>query len=208
MSPKDAGAGLALPDLSADRSTMQLVRPAPQHLAGYTAALRRGWSADTVRGAAAAQEELQRIAADPVAFLALMDDPLAAGPPVTLPDGSQVARIPGLRRWIWAQDQFAGSIGLRWTPSSEALPPHVLGHIGYAVVPWLQGRGYAKAALAQLLPLAREQGLRFVEITTDPDNIASQRVIAANGGVLVERCDKGAAYGGKPGLRFRIDLAA
>ena len=39
------------------------------------------------------------------------------------------------------------------------------------------------------------QGLDHVEITTDPDNLASQRVIIANAGVLIERFDKGAAYG-------------
>jgi hypothetical protein len=31
-------------------------------------------------------------------------------------------------------------------------------------------------------------------------------VILANGGVLVERFDKGAAYGHQPGLRYRITL--
>ena len=61
-------------------------------------------------------------------------------------------------------------------------------------------------ALGLLLPLARAQGLLFVELTTDPDNTASQRVITANGGVLVEHFTKDAAYGGTPGLRFRIDL--
>ena len=189
---------------------MQLVRPGPQHLAEYTAALERGWSADNLRGAAAAREELDRIAADPVAFLALMDDPDALGPPVTLPDGTVKPRLPSLRRWIWVDGAdgggFAGSIGLRWAKDGAPLPPHVLGHIGYAVVPWQRRRGYATQALAALLPLARAQGLSSVEITTDPDNTASQRVVMANGGVLVERFDKGAAYGHAPGLRFRIEL--
>jgi predicted acetyltransferase len=184
---------------------MQLVKPGAEHLPAYTDALRRGWSPNTLR-AAAAGEELEQIAQDPVAFLALMDDPLGAGPPVRLPDGSQVRRIPGLRRWMWADGNFIGSIGLRWMPDGAALPAHVLGHIGYAVVPWQQRRGYATAALAQLLPLARERGLRWVELTTDPDNIASQRVITANGGKLVEEFDEGAAYGHMPGLRFRIEL--
>ena len=192
---------------------MQLVRPGPEHLAQYQAALRRGWSADNLRGAVAAQEELDRIATDPAAFLALMDDPLGAGPPVTLPDGSQRARIPGLRRWLWeaedrdgADGSFAGSISLRWMPGGAPLPPHVLGHIGYAIVPWKHGRGLGKQALALLLPLARAQGLRQVEITTDVDNLASQRVITANGGRLRESFDKGAAYGHRPGLRYVIDL--
>ena len=37
-----------------------------------------------------------------------------------------------------------------------------------------------------MLPLAREQDLRSVEVTTDPDHIPSQKVITANGDVRVE----------------------
>jgi len=57
-----------------------------------------------------------------------------------------------------------------------------------------------------LIEAGRETGLPYVEITTDPDNIGSQRVIEANGGVLVERFDKGPAYGGSEGLRYRVAL--
>jgi predicted acetyltransferase len=46
--------------------------------------------------------------------------------------------------------------------------------------------------------------LPFVEITTDGENIASQRVIEANGGVLIEAFIKPAQFGSKPGLRYRI----
>ena len=186
---------------------MEIVRPGPEHVPGYVDALQRGWSPDNVRGAAAAQEALARIAADAAGFLALTDDPDARGPVVTLPDGTQHARIPGLTRWMWDEEGFAGSIGLRWMPAGAALPPHVLGHIGYTVVPWKRRRGYAARALAQMLPLARERGLAHVEITTDPDNLASQRVITANGGVLLESFDKGLAYGHQAGLRYRIELA-
>lgn len=179
-------------------------------MAAYRAALQRGWSADNLRGAAAAREELERIAADTADFLARMDDPEALAGPVTLPDGSTVPRVPSLRRWMWLPGpeggQFAGSIGLRWAKDGAPLPPHVLGHIGYAVVPWQQRRGLATRALALMLPLARERGLRHVEITTDPANLASQKVITAHGGVLVETFDKGAAYGHAPGLRYRIEL--
>jgi predicted acetyltransferase len=72
------------------------------------------------------------------------------------------------------------------------------------VVPWKQRRGYATRALHDLLPDAWAEGLRYVEITTDPDNIASQRVIEANGGVLVEEFVKPLALGGKLGLRYRV----
>ena len=113
---------------------MQLVRPASEYLASYVAALERGWSPDNVRGAIAAHEELEKIKTDAPAFIASLENRKAKGPPVTLPDGSVVARIPGYRRWLW-DGEFAGSIGFWWQPGTTALPAHCLGHIGYAVVP-------------------------------------------------------------------------
>jgi predicted acetyltransferase len=184
---------------------MQLVWPAQEHLASYVAALERGWSPDTLRSEVAAREELGKIAADPAAFLAGLVDRDAKGPPITLPDGSTVSRLPGYRRWIW-DGELCGSIGFRWQPGTAALPPYCLGHIGYAVVPWKQGKGYATLALGLLLPEARAQGLPYVELTTEPANIASQRVIVANGGVLTERFTTPVQLGEREGLRFRIDL--
>lgn len=183
---------------------MELVWPARAYLPSYMQALERGWSANTVRPQEA-QEELARIAADPDAFLRAKIDRQARGDPVQLPDGSLVRRLPGYIRWMW-DGELCGSIGFRWQPGGSELPPHVLGHIGYSVVPWRRGRGYATSALRQLLADVRREGLTWVTLTTDPDNIASQRVITHNGGVLVERFVEPAAYGGAAALRWRIDL--
>jgi len=46
----------------------------------------------------------------------------------------------------------------------------------------------------------------FVEVTTDPTNIASQKVIERNGGVLFETFIKPIQFGSEPGLRYRIYL--
>ena len=184
---------------------MQLVRPSTHHLPGYVAALERGWSHDNERGAAAAAEELLRIRSDPDAFLASMDDREAKGPPVTLPDGGTVPRLPGIRRWMW-EGGFAGSIGLRWQPGTPALPPYCLGHIGYAVVPWQQRRGHATQALRAMLEEAKALGLPYVELTTDTDNLASQRVIQKCGGVLHESFAKPAQFANRSALRYRIYL--
>jgi predicted acetyltransferase len=184
---------------------VHLVKPSLDYLPSYVDALKRGWSPDNVRLLEATREELAAIEADAAAFVAGLDDPEAKGPPIRMPDGTEKQRLPGIRRWVW-DGEFAGSIGLRWQEGTSALPPHVLGHIGYAIVPWKAGRGYATRALALILPEARARGLDYVEITTDPDNIASQKVVTANGGVLVERFTKDAAYSGGESLRFRIML--
>src|SRR6266700_5751231 len=100
---------------------MQLVRPSPEHLGSYVAALERGWSADNERGVEAAREELSRIHADAAAFLDSMKDREAKGPPITLPDGSTAKRVPGFRRGLW-DGEFCGSIGLRCLSGITPLP--------------------------------------------------------------------------------------
>lgn len=184
---------------------MELVWPKPDHLPSYVVALRSGWSADNVRGTEAASEELQIIERDSVAFIESMIDREARGDPVKLPDGSCVKRIPGFRRWMW-DGEFCGVISFRWQPGTEALPPHCLGHIGYAVVPGKRNRGYATQALLQTLPLAKAEGLHYVELTTDLDNAASRKTIERAGGIFLEHFTKPPQFGGKPGVRYRIML--
>ena len=90
-------------------------------------------------------------------------------------------KLPFIARWIW-DGEFCGSISLRWQEGTDTLPPYVLGHIGYAVVPWKRGRGYATEALRRMLIEARSVGLKRLEITTDPGQSRLQRVIEAQWG--------------------------
>jgi len=183
---------------------MDLVWPAAEYLPAYVHALQQGWSPDSLRPQTAL-DELARIAQDPDRFLSEQVDREAKGPPLTLPDGSTVPRLPGYSQWM-RDGEFCGAIGFRWQPGTTELPPYCLGHVGYSVVPWKRQRGYATRALQLLLPQAREEALAHIELTTDSDNIASRRVIEANGGKLIERFYKPAAYGGAESLRFRILL--
>ena len=172
---------------------MELVWPSRPYLASYTEAQRRGWSPNTLRPEAA-REELEKIARTPDAFLAGLVDRHPQGARVTLPDGSSAERIPGYCRWMW-EEEFLGSIFFRCLPGTTDLPPHCPGHIGYSTL-----------ALSQVLLEIRAEGLAFVELTTDPGNRPSQRVIEANGGVLVEKFICPAQFGGTEKLRFRIAL--
>ena len=56
------------------------------------------------------------------------------------------------------------------------------GHIGYDVRPTPRRRGYATAMLCEAQPVARALGPDQVLVTCDTDNVASRKVIEANGG--------------------------
>lgn len=185
---------------------MELIAPADAYLESYRDALRRGWSSvEAEEDEAAAAAELADIDADPALYIERMNHPTELGRPVLLPDGSTVPRIPGLRRWMWDGD-YCGAISLRWQPGTMDLPEGCLGHIGYAVVPWKRRRGYATAALGQMLTLARDRGLPHVDIVTDLDNVVSQAVVRANGGLLEEEFVTPPATGSHPARLWRVLL--
>jgi predicted acetyltransferase len=179
---------------------LTLLPPCREWLARYRSALVTGWSPNNVENVSAVQ--LAAIDKDPEAFLRSLTQ---QGGHIHLPDGARRPRLPYRVYWITDGD-FCGVISLRWQPGSDDLPPYVLGHIGYAVVPWKRGNGYATEALARVLLKARQIGLGRLQITTEPVNLASCRVIEANGGTLVEEF-VAPDYGPEVRLRYAIDLA-
>jgi len=178
---------------------LTLETPSLALLPGYADALARRWSPNNVRDVSA--EQLAALRADAAGFIASL---LAQSGRIRLPDGSEVEKLPSVTRWLW-DGEFCGAIGLRWQPGSDRLPDYVLGHIGFAVVPWKRRRGYASRALASMLPVARSVGLARVELTAEPGNAASRRVIEKNGGRLVRKLVY-PRYGPEPKLLYAIDL--
>lgn len=170
-----------------------LRQPSLAHLEEWRAALLRGWSPSNSMPQQR-EKDLAAIEADPQAFLAARWDPDAAGPPVELPDGSLVPRLPSLSFVIWSAG-FAGLLNLRYCAGTTELPATCLGHIGYGVVPWRRGEGLAARAVSELRAWLPGVGLPHMDAAILPDNQASQRVMQKAGAAHVADQQTGAEYG-------------
>ena len=105
---------------------------------------------------------------------------------------------------IMNDEQVVGEIQLRHIPSkSPALPEGFESHIYYEIKPEFQGKGFAKEALRLVLEEARKANLSEVTLTVAENNIASQRVVEANGGEMVKSA---IASDGAKHLKYRIVL--
>lgn len=93
--------------------------------------------------------------------------------------------VPCTTMWLVDGQEYLGRIAIR-----HRLTPKLMdegGHIGYDVRPTARRRGYATAMLRAALPVAHGLGVERALLTCDPDNLASRKVIEANGGVFVDR---------------------
>jgi RimJ/RimL family protein N-acetyltransferase len=73
-------------------------------------------------------------------------------------------------------DRLLGGVGLR-----RATIESGVGEVGYWVVPWARGRGVATAATRAMTRYAFDHGLHRLELRTEWQNTASQRVAIAAG---------------------------
>ncbi len=160
---------------------MYLVKPHRELVWSYREALERGWSPNTLVNKS--KEALEHLLENEREHLASHD---GLPPwPLKLGDGSTVPQLPMIGRWLW-DGAFCGFIRMRYQPGRQDVPPYVLGNIGYTVVPWKQGLGYATRALLLMMAEARLLKLRQLVVVCTPENMASRRVLEKCGGVLVE----------------------
>ena len=86
-------------------------------------------------------------------------------------------------------ERILGAIDIRHSLNEYLLG--VGGHIGYGVRPSERGKGYAALMLSLALPLAKELGLNRILITCNKGNLASERTIRRNGGILENELEDG-----------------
>ncbi|MFG1613522.1 GNAT family N-acetyltransferase [Nonomuraea wenchangensis] len=100
--------------------------------------------------------------------------------------------VPMTTLWWVDGDRFLGRLAIRHrlTPALAELG----GHIGYDVRPGARRRGHATAMLGAAMPIARALGIGEALVMCDLSNVASRRVIEANGGRLIDVTERKRRY--------------
>jgi predicted acetyltransferase len=174
-----------------------LVPPAMRHARSYFAALREGFR----RGEQeiVSERRVREIEADFEGYLAAITDQRGH---ITLATGERVRKVPFSLHWLTEGDAFIGEASIR-----HRLNAHLLqegGHIGYGIRPSRRGQGYGKRILALALAQCRRLGIERVLVTCLDANIASAKIIEANGGRLENLISAPSGHG--PLRRYWIAL--
>ncbi|MGH7281031.1 MAG: GNAT family N-acetyltransferase [Polyangiaceae bacterium] len=90
--------------------------------------------------------------------------------------------VPQTTYWVTLGETVVGHIGLRHRLNAKLA--EFGGHVGYTVRPSYRRRGFAGEMLRQVLRTPKAQEIGKLLLTCAPDNVASNRTILANGGVL------------------------
>ena len=91
-------------------------------------------------------------------------------------------RVMQTTYWAMRGDNFVGILKLR--PKLNKMLLSRGGNIGYSVIPSQRKKGYATEMLKLGLGKAKKLGIKKVLITCLEKNVASRKVIEANGGIL------------------------
>lgn len=140
-----------------------------------------------VRLLAAERDHFERLLGgqQPVDGITLSESPIA--------DSDVLAMLAGLAAeigaifapsawWILSGTELVGLLSI------TALLDGGVIQIGYGIAPCSHGRGYATAAIAELLAWAKDDPrVHAVYAETRTDNIASQRVLANNGFIQTDQ---------------------
>jgi predicted acetyltransferase len=182
-----------------DLERASLTPPALRHARSYIEALREGFrrgEQDLV-----SERRVRQIEADFGDYLARITDQTGN---IRLPTGEIVPKVPFSLHWLCEGDTFIGEASLRHQLNANLMREG--GHIGYGIRPSRRGRGYGRRILALALLECRRVGIERALVTCLESNIASARIIEANGGVLEDAPLDPAGRG--PLRRYWIDVGA
>jgi RimJ/RimL family protein N-acetyltransferase len=155
-------------------SMIGLSGPAPEMIDGAGVRLRLPRASDA--------DEIAAACGDPTTqrFLHQMPYPYTRSDALWwINEGSVSARAAGGAAYVVADpatDAVIGGAGI-----SRIVTERMQGEVGYWVAPWARGRGVARAATSALTEWGFRHGFARLELLTEPENTASQRVALAAG---------------------------
>jgi predicted acetyltransferase len=163
--------------------TARLAAPALRYRRSFLEALREGFR----RGnqPVAGDARIRQIESDFEGYLREITDPSGT---ISLPTGEVVPKVPFSIHWLIEDEEFIGEASIRHELNDWLLREG--GHIGYGIRPSRQRRSYGRLILALALEECRRLGIERVLVTCDDENVASARIIEANGGVLENIIDE------------------
>lgn len=156
--------------LTWDRIVMRLVLPSVKYKKSYVEALKE--AENEANTTSLQKPEANESFED---FVKKLHDNIKG---LSLPEGY----VASTMLWLIDKNEFIGRAQIRHE-LNDFLLKHG-GHIGYYIRPSKRKMGYGKKILELVLPKAKKLGLDRVLVTCDEDNIGSQKIIEANGGVL------------------------
>lgn len=163
---------------------LQLVSP--------TVDLARSFRQMAAEYAAAGEGRYQDLPADFAAYVArLLDDARGVGLQPGWVASTTLWLVRGLRgpQAALSESEGGGREVIGVARIRHELNDHLLitgGHIGYDIRPSQRRKGYGRRILALAKDKARQIGIARALVTCDVDNVASARIIEANGGVLAD----------------------
>lgn len=180
-------------------ATSYLIRPTTVFRDSYIEALREGLKA---RAAGSLDEEkIATIEADFPAHLASLDH---NGQKPFREFGRVFCSVPANTFWLVDGRAFVGRVNIRARIDVETLA-HFGGHVGYEIRPSMRRKGYGTRQFALALDICRGMGVGVARVSCSEDNIGSRKIIEANGGILLRRCEP-AWFHPQPHLLFEVML--
>jgi len=110
--------------------------------------------------------------------------------------------VPYATFWLVDEGEFVGELHFRYVLTDYLR--NYGGHIGYTIRPSERKKGYGTQILALVLPEIKALGYRRILVTCDETNVASQKIIEANGGIFQQANAQGKNMPQK--LLYWIDL--